>query len=111
MSGGAIVSQGIIYLELEGPYEDLVAKAKKAFDTRALVPFSGAPFEAGRGFFLGRSSGSEAERRIIQAPPVISFRDCSLVVLGLRFGEAPYAAIAWHELGRVKRRSGPSPRL
>jgi hypothetical protein len=109
ISGGVIVSQGLLYLELEGPYKALVAEAQKAFVTRAFMPYYGAPLEAGRGFFLGLSSGSESERGIILSPPRISFRDCSLVILGLHFGEPPRMACTWRELARVKRRSGPSP--
>jgi hypothetical protein len=109
LSGAVAVSRGLLYLELEGPYENLVAATREACEKLSLAPFEGAPCEAGRGFFLGSFSGSDLERGLLSSPPRIAFRDCSLVLLGLRFGEDPLNASTWCELSRAKRRSGPSP--
>jgi hypothetical protein len=107
-SGALIASRDLLYLELQGPLATLAAKARASLKSLSLMESETAPLEAGRGFFVGRSKGPGREIRAIESPPRVSFRDCSLVLLALRCGGDPFAAAAWRELAREKRRTGPS---
>jgi hypothetical protein len=107
-SRSPVVLDGLCYLDLAGPIELLASRSRKSLKRLALESCDDAPVEAGRGFFLCCSSGSELERGILASAPTISFRDCFLVMLLIRFGSPPLKAASWRELARSKRPTGPS---
>jgi hypothetical protein len=107
-SGGTVSSKGILYLELFGPVEDLASRAGAALRNLGLSAFTDAPIEAGRGFLLCGSARPDSALSAFAEPPALAFRDCALVLLGMRFGSDPFAAATWRELARSKRRTGPS---
>jgi hypothetical protein len=109
-SGPAVLSRGLAYLELRGPTEDLASRAAAAMSRLKLATCPDSPLEAGRGFLLCRLAEGETalERPPLASPPRLAFRDCSLILLGLRFGADPFASATWRELARSKRRTGPT---
>jgi hypothetical protein len=108
-SGDIEASSGLLYLALTGPMDALGSRAAAVLEKLGLAAFASAPLEAGRGFFICGSTPSGEPRPGLPTPPHLSFGDCSLVLLGLRFGADPFAAAIWTELGRAKRRTGASP--
>jgi hypothetical protein len=107
---GALISGGSLYLSMGGPMGALRAAAA-AMPARGAPLDIKAPLEVGLGFFLCRPADTElalAEATRIGLPRV-GFLDCSLVILGLRLGPDPYAAAAWRELARARRRTGIRP--
>jgi hypothetical protein len=107
-SGGTVLSSGLFYLELRGPMEVLASRAETALAKLGLAACADPPLESARGFFLCSSATPDIPGVAIAPPPVLAFRDCSLVLMRLRFGPDPFAAATWRELARSKRRTGPS---
>ena len=109
-SDGLLVIKGILYLALRGPIERLSSRVAELMSGRGggLYPLD-PPLEPGVGFFLCRPD-SDPETALSEAlvlePPRADFRDCALVVLDLSFGPDPFAAVAWRETARAKRRTG-----
>jgi hypothetical protein len=109
---GPLLSGGLLYLSVEGPLRSLSSRVEALLDAQSgrqdrAAP---APLEAGIGFFLCRSAEPEVALReaLSLEPPGLSFLDCALVVLRLRYGPDPFMAQTWRELARAKRRTGPS---
>jgi hypothetical protein len=107
-SGDIAASSGLLYLALRGPMDALATRAAAILDRLGLAALASAPLDPGRGFFLCRSPPSGESPPDLAPAPRLSFGDCSLVLLGLRFGTDPLEAATWTELGRAKRRTGAS---
>ena len=103
-SGSVVASRGILYLEFSGPLKALSARIREAAKVLEPCLSRRAPFEAGKGFFLGQA----LEPVSFPDPPRLSFRDCSLLLLRLDFSEEDFEAVSWREIARAKRRTGPS---
>lgn len=113
-SASAIESRGHLYLAMNGPLEELSSRAVAAFLAARLEAPMESPLATGLGCFLCRSSDpqralQEAERIGV---PRVNFRDCSIVLLGLRYGYTgpdrnrevdPLEALSWRELARARR--------
>lgn len=97
-----------LFLGIEGPWEALRQAAIEACAALDLEAVGGAalPFPPATGFFLCRAPGSALGD--LPRPPRLSFRDCSLVALILRYGADPLEAATWKEIARSRRRTGPS---
>jgi hypothetical protein len=106
-SAEPLISKGLLYLAMSGPIEKLSSRGAEALGRRG-VPVEKPPFEAGIGFFLCRPANPEIASRtaMLLGPPRADFRDCSLVLLGLRLGADPFSAATWRELGRARRHTG-----
>jgi hypothetical protein len=102
-----LISGGLLYLAMRGPIDKLSLRIAETLGGGGL-PIEKPPFEAGIGFFLCRPADPElaAKTALRIGPPRADFRDCSLVRLGLRLGDDPFAAATWRELGRARRRTG-----
>jgi len=110
---GSFSSEGIVssgkglYLGLGGPLAPLAEASRSALANLGFETAAKAPLETGLGFFLcARQPLADAVSSI--APPSLNFRDCSLVLFGLRFAADPFSACTWLELARSRRRTGPS---
>lgn len=111
-SGAPVLSGGLLYLALSGPFEELGARAR-ALVGQERAPVAEPPLATGIGVFLCRPV--DPARALAEAesatPPRVSFGDCSLALFGLRFGAAsgrsagPFAALRWRELARAGRHS------
>jgi len=111
---GPGVDGGSLYLALRGPIESLALRARET-----LGRGEGAQAEAqdwldsllpcGRGFYLCSLTDPVAAQDRAQAldPPLGEFGDCSLLLLGISLVGKGLRALAWRELGRAKRRTGP----
>lgn len=100
---------GLFYLRLRGPLRGLSEASAAAFGEMGMLEYSSPPFEPGLGFFLFGPGVPEANPSSLPLPPELSFKDCSLVAMGLRWKGDPLLALTWRELSRSKRRTGPSP--
>jgi hypothetical protein len=102
------ISRGILYLAMEGPLSALSSRAFEASLAMGKHFSIESPLETGIGIFLCRPADPSlalAEAARI-GPPRAGFRDCSLILLGLRLGAEPFAAATWRVLARAKRRTG-----
>jgi hypothetical protein len=112
---GSFASEGLdlhrdrFYLKLSGPLLELSQASAEAFGGMGMLPRSAAPLESAEGFFLCRASASDSDASSLPSPPRLSFKDCSLVAMGLSWSVDPMRALTWRELARSKRRTGPSP--
>jgi len=106
-SSGLVVSRGLLYLAIGGPLAPLRARAADAFRARA-PSYADPPLEAGLGVFLCKPADPPLALALAEriGPPRASFRDCALVLLKLRLGADPFAALVWREFARSKRRTG-----
>lgn len=116
------VSEGRLYLGLEGPWESLAAAALELCAFLGLErDDSAGPYPPLRGFFLCADPGPRPEA--LPKPPRLSFRDASLVALRLHWREEPAAgpsgpstplaaivAASWTERCRARRRTGADER-
>lgn len=106
------VEAGFLYLGIEGPWDELRARALKACAALGLKETKEPPYAIVKGFFLCRDL--DAAPGELPPPPKISFRDCSLVALRLCYrsgagsGSDPLAAATWSERARSRRRTGAS---
>ena len=110
-SGTAIASRGLLYLSLMGPLESLCSHAAKVLNAGRPVAQTAAPLETGIGFFICRSP--DPPRALVEAEriglPRADFRDCSLILLGLRYSLGPgpehevrpFEALSWREFARA----------
>ncbi len=114
-TASAIESRGLLYLAVNGPLEELSSRANEAFRAARLEAPIPAPLETGIGVFLCRSSDPPRALQEVEliGVPRANFRDCSLVLFGLRYGRgpgeehvsSPFDALAWRELARARRGS------
>ena len=103
-----ILSRGMLYLALQGPLGELSSRASGCLGELGFGPLREAPLEPGIGVFLCRPDDPELAlaAALELKPPLASFRDCSLQLLGLLWGDDPFAACTWKELARSPRRTG-----
>jgi hypothetical protein len=99
-----------LYLGIEGPWNELRARALEACAALGLAETREPPYAIVKGFFLCRDP--RAAQGELPTPPKLSFRDCSLVALRLCYragpGSDPFAAATWSERARSRRRTGAS---
>lgn len=115
-SNGLVEADGMLYLGLGPSFAALVEAARNSLGELGLRPLAeegkaaeggkkGWPWRAGLGFFVcGRASLREAAAL---SPPALSFFDASLALYRLDAGPDPLSALAWRELARARRLSGP----
>jgi hypothetical protein len=112
-SAGLVLHRGLVYLDLRGPVAELSERASRALADAGLRPLDAdsseakAPFDSSIGFFVCRAADPKQGLAALKRPPSLSFRDCSLAIIGLRWGSDPFAATSWRCIARSKRRTGP----
>jgi hypothetical protein len=101
-----------LYLGIEGPWNELRARALEACASLGLEEARESPYAIARGFFLCRDPKAAPDE--LPTPPKLSFQDCSLVALRLCYrlgagsGSDSLAAATWSERARSRRRTGAS---
>ena len=106
-----LISNGLLYLAINGPIAQLVALVAETLEEIGAPPETG-PVGTGIGFFLCRPLDPKIALRTALriGYPRLHFHDCSLVLFALRFGADPFSAATWRELARARRHTGrPKP--
>jgi hypothetical protein len=109
-SASFIESRGLLYLGLDGPLDALTSVSQGIISSSISTPPDDAPLETGLGFFFCRRSPSANGSIQRRRAPQISFFDCSLVLLSIRFGVDPFSSASWREIARSRRPTGPRSR-
>jgi hypothetical protein len=112
-SEALIICRGLVYLSLRGPLAELSSRSLPILAKAGLLPFASplgaaAPLPEEIGFFICRAWDRVLDTAVLAPPPELTFNDCSLAILGLRWSGEPFSALTWKLLARKKRRTGPA---